>query len=226
MKEVLFHGSSRIVASPFLGGGNEHNDYGPGFYCTEDIGLAGEWACTGKGEGAFVNHYSLDPSIPLKVGNLTKDGHILNWLAVLVKNRSFAITAPFPLRARAYLLETFLPDLSAFDILVGYRADDSYFSFANAFLNNTLSLEQLRRAMHLGKLGEQVVMKSETAFKALTFLSAEPVPQEIYYPRRMARDRKAREDFARERESTAVADAVYMIDILRENWKNDDPRLR
>ena len=42
-------------------------------------------------------------------------------------------------------------------MIIGYRADDSYFSFANAFLNNTLSLEQLKEAMYLGKLGEQVI---------------------------------------------------------------------
>ncbi|MBR2627880.1 MAG: DUF3990 domain-containing protein, partial [Peptococcaceae bacterium] len=40
--------------------------------------------------------------------------------------------------------------------MIGYRADDSYFSFANAFLNNTLSLRQLEKAMMLGKHGEQV----------------------------------------------------------------------
>lgn len=28
----------------------------------------------------------------------------------------------------------------------GYRADDSYFSFATAFLNNTISLAQLEKA--------------------------------------------------------------------------------
>ena len=43
-------------------------------------------------------------------------------------------------------------------LFIGYRADDSYFSFANAFLNNTISLEQLRKAMYLGKLGKPEVL--------------------------------------------------------------------
>lgn len=68
-----------------------------------------------------------------------------------------------PSEAKTYLLEELLPNYDPYDLIVGYRADDSYFSFANAFLNNTLSLEQLRKAMFLGKLGEQVVLKSEKA---------------------------------------------------------------
>lgn len=223
---VLFHGSDTIVEAPFPGGGNPRNDYGPGFYCTLDREMAREWACSGKGQGAFVNHYALEPSFRLNVFSLTRECHILNWLAVLVKNRSFSLTAPLPLKARDYLLDTFLPDLTPYDILTGYRADDSYFAFAGDFLNNTLSLSQLQRAMHLGRLGEQVVIKSERAFESLTFVTAESVDQHIYGPRRAARDRKAREDFQKEKVSGDVSGAIYMIDILREKWQNDDPRLR
>ena len=148
----------------------------------------------------------------------------MNWLAVLLHNRQFAISAPLARQAREYILETFLPDLSPFDILTGYRADDSYFAFASDFLGGSISLEQLRHAMHLGELGEQTVIKSEKAFEALTFMSAEPVDQSMYGPKRMARDRNARAAY--QKAAASPADGIYILDILREKWQNNDPRLR
>ena len=43
---------------------------------------------------------------------------------------------------------------------IGYRADDSYFSFASDFINGAISYRQLCNAMCLGKLGQQFVLKS------------------------------------------------------------------
>ena len=69
------------------------------------------------------------------------------------------------------------------DFIKGYRADDSYFSFAAAFLNNTISLSQLEKAMVLGKLGEQIVAKSEKAFDRLAYISAVlQVPEFSFLP--------------------------------------------
>lgn len=55
-------------------------------------------------------------------------------------------------------------NVNAFDLITGYRADDSYFDYAESFLNNGISVEQLARAMRQGKLGEQIVLKSQFAF--------------------------------------------------------------
>ena len=44
-KLILYHGSSEIVQAPVFGKGKSYNDYGRGFYCTEYIELAKEWAC-------------------------------------------------------------------------------------------------------------------------------------------------------------------------------------
>lgn len=44
-------------------------------------------------------------------------------------------------------------------------------------------------------------------------------------PKKMNRDQGAREAFRSERSKKRAADAIYMIDILREEWKNDDARL-
>lgn len=73
----------------FMNLGKNYNDYGQGFYCTENLELAKEWACTENLEG-YVNQYQLDMR-NLSVLNLTNDFHILNWLAILLENRSFEL---------------------------------------------------------------------------------------------------------------------------------------
>ena len=200
---TLYHGSSLIIERPQFGKGNPFNDYDLGFYCTETLELAKEWACSMEQDG-FANRYSFQTD-GLSILNLS-DGkyNILNWLSILL----------------------FLPPYENYDVIIGYRADDSYFSFASAFLNNTISLAQLERAMFLGKLGEQVVLKSEQAFSHLHFEESIPAERTIYYPRKATRDSEARAAFRAERKVAPVRDAVYMIDILREEWKNDDARLR
>ena len=56
---ILFHGSPNIITKPIFGYGNPNNDYGLGFYCSESIELAKEWACTTE-EGGFANQYEFD----------------------------------------------------------------------------------------------------------------------------------------------------------------------
>ena len=223
--KVLYHGSTKVIERPVLGLGNPKNDYGLGFYCTESLELAKEWACTELSDG-FVNSYEIGFE-GLNILHLNKKSyHILNWLSILLQNRTFVLSQGLPSEAKAYLLDNFLPEYEYYDLIIGYRADDSYFSFANAFLNNTISLEQLRKAMFLGKLGEQVVLKSEEAFSRLIFNESIPVDSSLYFPKRQARDRQARADFQNEKAEVSPADAVYMIDILRQKWTNEDPRLQ
>lgn len=152
--------------------------------------------------------------------------HILNWLYVLLENRKFRITGDVAKRAKEYISENFLEDYKSYDIIIGYRADDSYFSFASAFLNNTISLTQLERAMVLGKLGEQVVVMSERTFERLVFVEAIPASKEVYYPQKLARDTAAREEFRAEKNNASIFTDKYILDIMREGWKNDDDRLQ
>lgn len=222
---TLYHGSSFIIERPEFGKGNPFNDYGLGFYCTETLELAKEWACS-IGQDGFANRYSFRTD-GLSILNLTdRNYNILNWLAILLVNRKFNLSIDIAAQGKEYLASTFLPPYENYDIIIGYRADDSYFSFASAFLNNTISLAQLERAMSLGKLGEQVVLKSEQAFSHLHFEESIPAERTIYYPRKAIRDSKTRAAFRAESKTALVLDAVYMIDILREEWKNDDARLR
>lgn len=224
-KLMIYHGSAHVIETPIWGVGNPRNDYGLGFYCTQDIELAKEWACTEKNNG-FSNKYELDIT-DLSILNLNnREYHILNWLAVLLENRTFRIREDVTIRAKEYILENFSVDYKSYDIVCGYRADDSYFSYANAFLNNTLSLEKLERAMLYGKLGEQVVLRTEKSFERLVYLESEAVDKEIYYPKKMARDIEAREAFRKERSIGIVEEEIYVLDIMRGRWKDDDTRLQ
>lgn len=224
-KIIVYHGSSKIIEKPVYGAGNPNNDYGLGFYCTENIELAKEWACLAERDG-FANKYNLDMK-GLSVLSLTGgDYNILNWLYVLLENRKFRIGGDIAAEAKEYIFENFAVDYKGYDIIKGYRADDSYFSFANAFLNNTISLSQLEKAMVLGKLGEQVVVRSQKAFESISFIEATVAPRSIYLPKRLARDTAAREEFKKEKGRGSVLREKYILDIIREGWKNDNEGLQ
>ena len=224
MKKIctLYHGSKDIITEPRYGLGREHNDFGQGFYCTENAELAKEWACTSMRSG-FANRYTFDTS-DLVFLNLNASGYtVLHWMTLLINHRVFRIRNPIAGKAKKYLSAHFFIDLNAYDVIIGYRADDSYYDFADAFLNNAITVEQLARAMCLGKLGEQVVLKSARAFERIRFDSAETAESEVYYPKRKMRDESAALSYQKITEHDA--DGLYMIDILRNEVKEDDPRI-
>lgn len=221
---VLWHGSQKIIEAPQFGLGKVHNDYGQGFYCTESLDLAREWACSGDADG-FVNRYELDMT-DLKVLDLLSPHYsVLHWIALLVEHRSFRKDTAIAVGACKYLHDHFLPDTDACDVIRGWRADDSYFSYARAFVYNTITVEQLGRAMKLGNLGEQIVLKSERAFKAIRFAGFERAPLALYGPLAKERDEAAR---ARYRELLAENpfEGIRIVDIVREEMMGDDLRLQ
>ncbi|MBR3168156.1 MAG: DUF3990 domain-containing protein [Erysipelotrichaceae bacterium] len=222
---ILFHGSDHIVEMPLYGYGKKTNDYGRGFYMTETKDMAKEWACSRNRDG-FCNCYDLDPD-GLKILDLNSSQFtILNWLAVLARYRTYWQRGSIAEETKNYLQKYFFVDPEEYDIVIGYRADDSYFSFAQDFVSGTISLRKLTEAMYLGKLGEQVVLKSEKAFSQIRFLGAEPAVAQMYYEKKAARDRDARRAYRQLRTSIDDKSELYILDILREEIKNDDPRLR
>lgn len=215
----IFHGSVNIVEKPVFGEGKPYNDYGRGFYCTEYAELAKEWACSSGSDG-YANHYYLDTA-GLSILNLNEpEYNILNWLAILLENRKFNVADGMPQRAKVYILENFKVDYKKYDVIVGYRANDSYFSYAGDFVNGTLSLSDLSEAMRLGKLGEQVVLKSKKAFGALTFVEAIKAPREEYFTKYKERDEEARDKYRQIASKPIAENETYVIDIIRNNWKN------
>lgn len=222
---IVYHGSTSIIKCPEFGKGKPENDYGLGFYCTQSEEMAKEWACA-KGTDGYANYYSFDTS-GLSILKLTGgEYHILNWLAILLENRIFSLNNGVARQGRDYLIHTFLPDYKSYDVIQGYRANDSYFAFSRSFLNNGISLSQLERAMVLGKLGEQIVLKSEKAFQQLHYLGNIPAEHKIYTPKYISRDDAARNAFQNEPRNGMIENEIYLIDIVRERWKNNDSRLQ
>lgn len=222
---TLFHGSEKIIDRPVYGGSKDHNDYGNGFYCTENADLAREWSVDEDRDG-FMNCYALDETglcvLHLNGGDYT----ILHWLAVLLENRKFQLTSRLAREARRYIVSQFPVPYKEADILIGYRADDSYFSFAADFLNGTISLSQLEEAMYLGRLGEQIVLKSKKSYRQIRFLGYEPVDRVTWYPRREKRDLEARRKYFRQDREGWQRGQLYMPRILDEEIGPDDTRIQ
>lgn len=219
---TIYHGSEKIVEVPTFGEGKKNNDFGLGFYCTESEDLAKEWAVSSLRSG-FANKYTLDTEY-MRILNLNSPEYtILNWIAVLVEHRLFSIKTPVARRAKQYLIDNFSINVNAFDIITGYRADDSYFDYAESFLNNGISVEQLARAMKLGKLGEQIVIKSQFAFSRLKFEGFDVAEKEEFYVLRKSRDDEANRLYLEMLEEES--DGLYIQDIIRGGIKNDDPRI-
>ena len=221
----LYHGSDHVIERPVLGAGRPHNDFGRGFYCTPDIDLAREWASVHEADG-FANRYELDTD-GLSVLRLDGPGYcVLHWIAVLVRNRPFRLRNPVAARALRYLDDNFPVSVQASEIVVGWRADDSYYDFADGFLNNAMTVQQLAAALRLGGLGLQVALVGPAAFgpKRLHFLGADPVPRAPYAVRRKSRDDAARAAYERIL-MEADENGLYVSDIMRERIRHGDPRL-
>lgn len=211
---ILYHGSSELIKVPVYGKGNKNNDYGLGFYCTEDIELAREWACTEQ-TAAWCNRYCLDAS-GLKLLDLTASEYCeLNWLAVLLQYRDVNLHSTRTRANARWIVDNYHIDISDFDVIVGYRADDAFFSIARSFVSNTMPIESLDEALRKGELGNQVVLKSKRAFDQLRFEDAETVDTRIYYPRRNARSQRASDWFNRQEYSDNKG--RYIMDMIRDS---------
>lgn len=224
MHRHIFHGTSKIFENPTFGEGNPKNDYGIGFYCTPEINLASEWAVKREHDG-WVNSYALDLS-GLNILNLhDRQYNAMHWLAILLENRRFNIDFALGRKGRDYILENFRLDYRQRDVIVGYRADDSYFAYAEAFVNGALSYGQLCRAMRLGRLGDQFVIISPKAFNQIRFNGRKPALRADWLGQRESRDIDARRRFRAISEEPFAEDDLYIREMILEGISGNDPRL-
>lgn len=221
-KLTLYHGSQKVIEKPIFNGGKKNNDFGYGFYCTQDKELAKEWAVSSLSNG-FCNEYVLDTA-NLKILNLNSSEYtILNWIAILVEHRLFVMKNPIANKAKKYLIDNFSINVNAYDMIIGYRADDSYFDYAETFLNNGITVEQLAKAMKLGKLGEQIVLKSKLAFSSIDFVDYESVSKEEYYIKRKSRNDEANNLYLKMLDEDI--DGLYIQEIIKKRIDNNDSRI-
>lgn len=197
-KITLYHGNKDKHMIPQFGKGRSNNDYGRGFYCTRNIELACEWAYSQYtvGDQGYLHTYEckLDG---LKVFDLTTVDS-LHWIAELLYNRTIDYDdysdSDHILRDRvSKFLDKYKLDLTSYDIIIGYRADDSYFSYIKRFVSGNMYKSSIEAAMHLGTLGKQYFLQSEEAFKSLQKVSVCEVSKE-YTVKYNKRDLQARSD--------------------------------
>jgi len=225
MIKKLYHGSSNIIEKPIFGHGKPYNDYGLGFYCTDTLEMAKEWG-VGKDQDGYANCYEIECE-GLQILDLNSPDYcILHWLAILLQNREFDIPSALALEAKEYLLANFTIPYQTYDAIIGYRADDSYFSFAQDFINGTISYRQLGNAMHLGKLGEQFVLKSQTAFERINFINSEIATSDEWYAKKMLRDKTARREYFDVERNKRQRGDLYIAQIMDEEMMPNDLRLR
>ena len=209
---TLFHGSDKNIEKPLYGFGRSDCDYGSGFYLCDDKDLAAIWAEQYK-DGGFINSYRLDLSNlrVLYLNHATKED-ALAWIATLCVHRVDAYTRSTQGAVIDELAKRYGPDLSQYDLVIGYRADDSYYQYTAGFLNGSFPLELLLEAMKAGSLGLQYVLKSQKAFREIRYIGAERVMASSRYETLSAK-LGAQYDVLQKR---ATIDMTYVRDILRE----------
>lgn len=165
----VFHGSDHILKQPLYMGGKAANDYGNGFYTTEYEDRAGSWAAlNGNPKKSVVNVYDLDID-SLKILNLNEYG-VLAWIAEVAENRGTNQEAASIVGKR--IVGLYRVDTSGYDLIKGYRADDSYTQVVEAFLMNQINTYEVERLFYKGNLGNQIFLRSEKAFKSIKWIDA------------------------------------------------------
>lgn len=132
----------------------------------------------------------------------------------MLQHRTFDISGRVAQAAYKWLVSNCSVGISMADIIVGYRADDSYFSYARDFINNAISLEELGAALRLGNLGKQVVLKSARAYRSIQYTGYELVDYDEYSMRYKFRDSEAGHAYFN-RDIESGISGTYIMDLMR-----------
>ena len=190
---ILYHGSASDPVVPTFGLGNDHHDYGRGFYLTDDLDLAREWAvCRPEESNGWVHAYRLKGA-DLKVLDLQQQG-VLAWMAELMKHREAGRSKRFGMLSEKFVAK-YGVDSSGYDVIRGWRANASYFYIVTEFVHDEIDIDILEELLMLGGLGMQYCLKSEKAFACVEPVPGYPVSVEYaaFNARYNERDRKARD---------------------------------
>lgn len=189
---TVYHGSKDKDMKPNFRYSNNNNDYGKGFYTTPDKELGKEWAYSKytKGQQGYVYTYKLKLN-GLKVLDLTGID-TMHWVAELVYNRKINTEGREGLAdVIQTIIQKYKINTSGYDVIIGYRADDSYFSYITDFLSGTIYRYTLENALRYGDLGLQVFVKSEKAFSLLEQCGQPEEVDSKYLSLYMRRDQEA-----------------------------------
>ena len=189
---TLYHGTPNKLVVPQYGGVDEKHDYGKGFYLTESIELAKEWAvCRPNNTNGWVHKYELDTD-GLRILDL-QQRDVLAWLAELMRHREAADSKRYRMLAEKFI-EKYGIDTGDYDVIRGWRANASYFYIAKEFVRDNIDIDILEELLSLGGLGLQYCIKSKVAYANLREKSDEllVVPYAEFNDRYNQRDVSAR----------------------------------
>ena len=214
---IIYHGSPNRQVLPTYGLGEDKHDYGRGFYLTESLELAREWAVCIPGEiNGYVRKFELDTE-GLKLFDFT-DKVVLCWLAELMMHRDADNSRRYRLLSKKFI-EKYAYNLSSYDVIKGWRANASYFYIAKAFVRDEVDIDILEALLSLGELGVQYCLKSEKAFEHL--YQTEEAPEIVSYleynARYNERDARARTRMRELIDSDKNKLAKVFSDIIRDN---------
>ena len=162
---ILYHGTPDYVVNPVFGGGDDKHDYGKGFYLTENVELAKEWAvCRPNEINGWVHKYELEYD-DLKILDFQQKD-VLAWLAELMKHREAAESKRYRMLAEKFINKYGI-DTSEYDVIKGWRANASYFYIVKEFVRDNIDMDILEELLALGGLGIQYCIKSEKAYSRL-----------------------------------------------------------
>lgn len=202
-KLILFHGTYDEIVVPTYQKGDEKHNYGKGFYLTENIDLAKEWAvCKPNEKKGWVHKYLLDTT-GLKILDFQEKG-VLPWLAELMKHRDASDSKRYRVLAGQFIAK-YGVDTKEYDVIKGWRANASYFFIAREFVRDNIDLDILEELLSLGNLGIQYCIKSELAYSKLTEVNADltAVNYSVFNKKYNQRDIVARQKMAELVESDA-----------------------
>ena len=162
----LYHGSPNRIVEPTFGLGDDRHDYGKGFYLTESLQLAKEWAvCRPETQSGFVHTFELKTE-GLNIFDFETVG-ILEWLAELMKHREASDSKRYRVLAAKFIAK-YGCETENCDVIKGWRANASFFYIAKAFVRDEIDIDILEDLLQLGGLGIQWCLKSEKAFNNLS----------------------------------------------------------
>lgn len=165
-KITLYHGTPDEIVTPQYGLGDEKHDYGKGFYLTESIDLAKEWAvCRPDETNGWVHKYELDTN-GLQILDF-QELNVLSWLAELMKHRDADDTKRYRVLAEKFI-DKYGIDTTGYDVIKGWRANASYFYIAKQFVKDNIDIDILKELLSLGGLGIQYCIKTEKAYSQLS----------------------------------------------------------
>lgn len=179
---VLYHGSFADKVVPTYGLGDDKHDYGRGLYLTPDKELAKEWAIGPRRVDGWVHTFTLDTS-ELSILNfeLLENNKALYWVTELLKHREpskGSLNTALYQMYKNFLLQTYSQPTETYDVIVGWRADDSYFMIAEQLLSDGLAIPLLEEALTEGQLGIQFCLKTKKAFSCIQPVG---VPERVPY---------------------------------------------